>query len=74
METRTIEVNATAVTAARECAIAAARCNLFDPQRVVDAKVVGFVDFGPDGAIFTYRVHVEGYPLTEGEAREIWGV
>ena len=74
MEVRTIEVNAGTVTEARDLAIAASRSNLFEPIRAFPAKAIGFVDFGPQGAIFTYRVHVEGWPLSEGEAREIWGL
>jgi len=73
MTIRTIEVEAMTSLDARTKAIALARADMFDPIRVTDCRTVGFLRFGPNGALFCYRVHVEGQTLTEGEARELWG-
>jgi hypothetical protein len=73
MSIRTIEVEAMTVLDARAQAMEIAGRDMFDPIRVVDSKVAGFLRFGPQGALFCYRVHIEGQALTEGEARELWG-
>lgn len=74
METRTVKVDALTVSDARESAIAYLRGEgSFDPLRVVSSRSLGFLDFGPGGAIFRYEVQVQGNSLSETEKRWLWG-
>jgi hypothetical protein len=77
VETRTVTVDASTVSDAREAAIAALRANGFDPLRILSSRCIGFVRFEPDATAFAgtfrYEVQVSGDLLEENMARALWG-
>jgi len=54
-------------------AVALARVDRFEPVRVAMAVCQGVQEVRGDGMIFRYRVLLEGWELTEGEARALDG-
>lgn len=77
METRTVTVDASTVSDAREAALAAVRAGGFDPLRILSSRCIGFVRFDDEAVafagVFRYRVEVAGDLLEENMARALWG-